>query len=314
MPYRDQIFLLGPETTSGTAATLTGANAIPCGSFDPNVADWVEVERTQLGARPGTQRAAAITERKVSADIPFEFAGSGTRGAISALNPVMLAAGFNSSVVAGESGSVSYALAWPPSPITHTARFHRDGVLYSAAGGRVSKLVISGQAGQPLSAVASYMGLYRPPATVANPTPSYPAPLANSVPFDSSSTTPGSLTFAGVGVCVEAFELTIENTAQYYDNAGCLPRIDFTDRTVTFTLTIARLPIETLDVFTNASNSQLGALALPVGTVAGNINTFNMPQVQVMPSLVNVKDSNYIQLQGRMVAEAANQELTIVQT
>ncbi len=35
---------------------------------------------------------------------------------------------------------------------------------------------------------------------------------------------------------------------------------------------------------------------------------------QVMPSLVNVKDSNYIQLQGRMVAEAANQELTIVQT
>jgi hypothetical protein len=53
---------------------------------------------------------------------------------------------------------------------------------------------------------------------------------------------------------------------------------------------------------------------LPVGTVVGNINTFNLPQVQVMPSLVNVKDSNYIQLQGRMVAEAANQELTIVQT
>lgn len=312
MPYRDQIFLFGSETTSGTAATLTGADAVPCGQFDPDVANWSQVDRAELGARPGMLRASAITERRVSGDIPFEFAGSGTRGTVSAINRIMLAAGFNSAAVA--STSVTYGLAWPPSATTWTARFFRDGVVYSGAGGRISKLVISCKSGEVLSAVASYSGLYRPPATSANPTPTYPAPLADAVPFNSAATTPGSLTLGGVAICVEEFVLTIENTEQYYDNAGCTPRIDFTDRKVTCSLTFARPPIETLDVFTNAANSTLAALVLPVGTVAGNINTFNIPQLQIIPKLINVKDSNYIQCEGMMISSAANQELTIVQT
>ena len=71
----------------------------------------------------------------------------------------------------------------------------------------------------------------------------------------------------------------------------------------------------TLDAFTIAANSTLGALVVPVGTVVGNITTFNHPVIQLGPiELVDLDGMPYLRAPFTQRAEAPNQELSIVQT
>jgi hypothetical protein len=312
MAFRDQILQIKAEGTSGTLESMTGADVVQVGQFTPTVQEFDSAERVMLTARPGTPVAAAMVLRRMSFEAPFEFSGSGTPGTASGLDKHLLAASFNKAVVGGT--SVTYGLAWPPPATTYSVGFFLDGVRYACAGARVGSIKISAKAGEIVTATAAYMGLYRAPSTLANPTPTFPT-QAPAVAFNSANTPAGGLTLATVALCVEEFELTIANTIRIYDHAGCAPHINHTDRTVTGSITIARPPIATLDVLTNAANSTLGALVLPWGTTAGNITTATLPQIQLAPvGLVDIRDKPGFKLDFTMISAASNQELSIVQT
>ena len=312
MAYRDQLLQIKVEATSGTLETMAGSDVVQVGQFTPTIQDFGQAERSMLSARPGTPVAAAMVQRTMSFEAPFEFSGSGTAGTASGLDKHLLAASFNKAVVA--STSVTYGLAWPPSATTYSLGFFLDGVRYACAGARVKSIKIGAKAGEIVTASASYMGLYRAPSTLANPTPTFPT-QAPAVAFNSASATAGSLTLAGVAICVEEFELSVDNTLELFDHAGCSPTIDHTDRAVSGSITIARPTIASLDVLTNAANSTLGALVLPWGTTAGNITTATLPQIQLAPvGLVDIRGKAGFKLDFTMISSASNQELSIAQT
>ena len=312
MAYRDQLLQIKAEAVSGTLETMVGADVVQVGQFTPTLQDFGAAERSMLSARPGTPVAAAMVNRLMSFEAPFEFSGSGTAGTAAGLDKHLLAASMNKAVVT--STSVTYGLAWPPPATTYSVGFFLDGVRYACAGARVESIKISAKAGEIVTATAAYKGLYRAPSTLANPTPTFPT-QAPAVAFNSASAAPGSLTLAGVPICVEEFEINIENTLELFDHAGCAPHIDHTDRVVTGSITIARPAIATLDVLTNAANSTLGALVLPWGTTAGNTTTATLPQIQLAPvGLVDIRGKAGFKLDWAMVSAASNQELSIAFT
>jgi len=312
MAFRDQILCLKTETTSGTLESLTGSDAIQVGQFTPTVQDFSAVERTVIGSRPGVVKAAAMAERKIGFEVPFEFAGSGTAGVAGGIHHLMLMAGFNAATVANT--SITYSQAWPPSATTYSVGMFVDGQRYAGAGCRASALSISAKAGEFLQASATIMGLYRAPTTEANPSPTFPAQAAP-VLFNSAGVASGTVTLGGVSLCLAEYEISIENTTVLYDHAGCTPHIDFTDRQVTGSITFARPALATLDVFANAAASTLAALVMPVGTVAGNICTFNHPSIQLGAiELVDIDGKPGLKAPFTQVAAAANQEFNIVIT
>ena len=318
MAFRDQIFTIKTEAVSGTLETLAAADAIRCGKFTPKVQDFTPIERTMLGVRPGNPKASQMTEKKTSFTVPFEWAGSGTAGTPSGINKIALAAGLNSAVVT--STSITRSPAWPFPATTYSVGTWVDGVRYAGAGALVSKLVIEAKAGQPLMGMADFVALYRTPLTQANPAVTNWPPQVDSVVFDSSATTPGSCTLtpaggSAVGLCFEEYTYTKENIYSLISNAGCLPYFAVTDYKINGTAKVARPAIATLDLFGIAESSTLCAMALPIGTTAGNIMTFNHPRIQIICDLEDNKDLPYISFswEGRF-GDNANQEPFIVET
>lgn len=312
----DQLLCLKAEAISGTLEALSGSDCIRVGSFIPTVQDFTVVERPMLGARPGEPLPAVMTQRKSTFEVPFEVAGSGTRGTPSGIDKPLLMSGFNKATVAGT--SITYSLAWPQPVTTYSAAYFLDGQRYAAAGCRGSKLSISAKAGGVLEGMLQIVGLYRAPTTEANPSPIFPT-QRDPVAFNSQGVAAGTLTLttaAGtVALCVAEYEVTVENTTTLSDRAGCVPRFDFTGRKVTGSITFERPALATLDAFTIAANSTLGALVVPVGTVVGNITTFNHPVIQLGPiELVDLDGIPGCKASFTQRADAANQEFFIVQT
>jgi hypothetical protein len=312
MAFRDQIVCVKAEATSGTAETLAGSDAIQVGQFTPTVQDFTALERTVLGPRPGPVKAAAMVERKIGFEIPFEFAGSGTAGTAGGVDKLLKMAGFNSAIVT--STSVTYSLAWPAPATTYTVASFIDGQRYMGVGCRASSFKISAQAGGFLEASATIMGIYQAPSDTANLTPTFPA-QANPVAFNSAGLAAGTVTLGGVAVCVAEYEVEVANTTQFYDYAGCTPEVAIQDRTVTGSITISATALATYNPFTAATASTLGALIIPVNGGAGNIVTLNHPSIQFGAiEVVDLDGKRGYKVPFTQVASAANQEFNIVMT
>jgi hypothetical protein len=312
MAYRDQILLIKAETTSGTLETLAGSDAIQVGQFTPTAQDFTVLERTVIGPRPGPVKAAAMVERKVGFEVPFEFAGSGTAGTAGGVDKLLKMAGFNSAVVT--STSVTYSLAWPVAATTYSVGFFIDGQRYAGAGCRASSFKLSAKAGGFLEASATIMGIYQAPTDTSNPTPTFPA-QANPVAFNSAGLASGTVTLGGVAVCVAEYEANVENTTVFRDFAGCTPEVEITDRSVSGSITISRTALATYNPFTAATSSTLGALVIPVNGGAGNIVTLNHPSIQFGAiESVDLDGKPGYKIPWTQVASAANQEFNIVMT
>ena len=312
MAYRDQLFQLKPEGTSGTLESFTGADVIRCGEISSTLQDFSVVDRPMLSARPGMPLASTMVERTASFVVPLDFGGSGTPGTASGLDKVLLAASLNKAVVNG--ASVTYGLAWPPSATTYSVGYMLDGVRYATPGARVATLEYSATAGQALTGSATFRGLYRAPSTLANPAPTFPAQVPSPV-LNSANVTAGSALLNSVGICLEALSIKIENDLQLHDRGGCVPSLEIAGRTVTGEFTIERPAIATLDVMALAANSTVVPLVLPIGTTAGNIITTTMPQIQILPvGEVDLKGRVGLKFGFQMISELSSQELSIAFT
>ena len=312
MAFRDQILLIKAEATSGTLESLTGSDAIQVGQFTPTVQDFSAVERVVIGARPGVVKPAAMAERKMSFEVPFEVAGSGTVATAPGIDKILLMGGFNKAVAAGT--SVTYSQAWPPAATTHTVGFFVDGQRYAASGCRASSIKISAKAGGFLEGSATILGIYSAPTTEANPTPTFPA-QANPVVFNSAGLAAGTVMLAGIANCVAEYEVNVETTTVFRDFAGCTKEVEFTDRAVTGSITIVRPTIATLDVWSRAAASTLGVLTIPVNGGAGNITTLNHPAIQFGAiELVDLDGKPGCKIPFTQVAATAADEFNIVFT
>lgn len=299
------------EATPGTLETLTGADAIPCELLTPNVQEFTEAEREMISSVvPGMPYASVMTQKKMSLPIVTEFAGSGTAGTAPAFDKLLLAAGFNKTIV--PSTSVTYNLPWPLASTRYSVGFDLAGQLHAGKGGIVTTFSIKGEAGGYAKAEFNYEGAYVPVATSAAVTPVFPS-FANPATFDSQGI--GSFTIASQSACVRSFEVNLSNVYTFQDDGGCVARHTITDRNVEGSATIQRKLLGELDPYALVASSTLGNLIFPYGTVGGNISTVTLPSIQLTSvAPTNVDGVLYWQLGYKQRASALNQQLTIVFT
>ena len=293
---------------SGTLETFAGADAIPCQLMTPNAQEFQEAERTLInGAVPGMPYPSVMTQKKMSLPIVTEFAGSGTAGTAPAFDKLLLAFGFNKTVVANT--SVTYNLPWPVSENRYSVGFDLSGQRHAGKGGIVTSVALKGEAGGFMSADFNYEGSYVPVIETAAVTPVFPI-FANPPTFDSLGI--GSFTVASTSACIRSFEVTATNTYTFQDDGACTSRHTITDRTVEGSLTIQRQSLASLDPYALVASSTLANLILPYGVVTGNISTITLPSIQltsVAPTDVN--GVIYWQIGWKQTASALNQQLSI---
>jgi hypothetical protein len=310
--YRNQLLLMKAETTPGTLETLTGADAIPCELLTPNPQEFTEAEREMISSVvPGMPYASVMTQKRMSLPIVTEFAGSGTAGTAPAFDKLLLAFGFNKTIVS--STSVTYNLPWPLASTRYSVGFDLGGQLHAGKGGIVTTCSIKGEVGGFAKAEFNYEGAYVPVTASTAVTPVFQA-FANPAPFNSSGI--GSFTIASESACVRSFEVNLSNVYTFQDDGGnCGARHTITDRTVEGSVTIERQLLADLDPYALVASSTLGNLIFPYGTVSGNISTVTLPSIQLTSvAPTNVDGVLYWQLGYKQRASALNQQLTIVFT
>ena len=270
---RRQILMVKKETSYGTSASAAGTDALLV--LDPSLTplDGEVLEREVIDSAFGRSRSRIIAMRKMGLEFGVEAAGSGTAGTAPKFDPLLLACGFNSTIVA--STSVTYA------PISTTPDscelYHNwDGNKHQGLGAR-GTFEMAFTAGQIPRFNFTMTGIYVPPTDVAFPTPTYTNQAAP-VAFDSTNT--ATVTVASLSACVSEFSCSIGNTVEFFDNAGCTKQVRITDRMVEGSITIERPDaLSTNDFYTLAIAGTTGGISFTHGTVAGNRVAVSLPTV-----------------------------------
>jgi len=277
---RRQILMVKRESSYGVSPTAAGADAILVLNPQLTPLDGDILEREIIDPSFGRVRSRIIAMRKMSIQFDVEAAGSGSAGTAPKCDPLLTSCGFASTTV--NSTSVTYA------PISTTPDscevFHNwDGNKHQALGSR-GTFDLAFEAGQIPRFSFNMQGIYQAPTDVALPTPTYnnqTAPVA----FDSTNT--ATVTVAGLSACVSAFAVSVNNTVEFFDHAGCTKQVRITDRMVEGSITIERPDaLSTKDFYALAIAGTTGGISFTHGTVAGNRLAVSIPTVNWGPPQV----------------------------
>jgi hypothetical protein len=270
---RRQILMVKKETSYGVSPSTAGTDAILVLNPQLTPLDGDILEREIIDPSFGRVRSRIIAMRKMGLQFDVEATGSGTAGTAPKYDPLLLACGFNATIVA--STSVTYA------PISTTPDscelYHNwDGNKHAGLGAR-GTFDLAFDAGQIPKFSYTMTGIYQTPTDVAFPSPTYinqAAPVA----FDSTNT--ATVTVAGLSACVSAFKLSLGNRVEFFDHAGCTKQVRITNRMVEGSITIERPDaLSTKDFYALAIAGTTGGISFTHGTVAGNRLAVSVPTV-----------------------------------
>lgn len=272
------VLALAPQSVVGTAATLTGADCIPVGQFQPTSLEADVVETQRLSGLYGKSAVDLMAApRTVFPGIPFDFAGSGTVGTAPIIGRFLRAAGF--AEVVTPSTSVVYTLANVGSPVRWTASCGIDGFNRLAFDALVTELTITAEVGSTVRGECSITGTYTEPTETANLTPT--TTLKRPVVFDSAGVLPGTVSIHDwTGACLSNFSLTIGNESPVKAYANCQQQILHTNRAVTGSVAFRRSALASFNSTRKVRNSEVGSIVLPFNNGAGNTTTITLPKVQ----------------------------------
>jgi Phage tail tube protein len=274
---RRQILMVKKETTYGTSASAAGTDALLVLNPQLTPLDGDLLEREIIDSSFGRTRSRIIAMRKMGLQFDVEAAGSGTAGTAPKYDPLLLACGFNATIVSAT--SVTYA------PISTTPDscelYHNwDGNKHQGLGAR-GTFDLSFEAGQIPKFSFNMQGIYQAVTDTAFPSPTYTNQAAP-VAFDSTNT--ATVTVASLSACVSAFSLSLGNQVQFFDHAGCTKQVRITDRNVEGSITIERPDaLSTKDFYALAIAGTTGGISFTHGTVAGNRLAVSLPTVNFGP-------------------------------
>jgi len=274
---RRQILMVKKETSYGVSPSAAGTDAILVLNPQLTPLDGDILEREIIDPSFGRVRSRIIAMRKMGLQFDVEAAGSGTAGTAPKFDPLLLACGFNATIVA--STSVTYA------PISTTPDscelYHNwDGNKHQGLGAR-GTFDLSFDAGQIPKFGFNMTGIYQAPTDVAFPSPTYTNQAAP-VAFDSTNT--ATVTVAGLSACVSAFNLSLGNQVEFFDHAGCTKQARITNRMVEGSITIERPDaLSTKDFYALSIAGTTGGISFTHGTVAGNRLAVSVPTVNFGP-------------------------------
>lgn len=317
-PYlvQRQQLAIKAEAVEGTAETLAAADLI-APIFEPEWAPTFEVDEREV-VQPSLSRTTRVVgERSAVIRFATEVKGSGTAGtAPPNLSAALQACGFDETIVV--STSVTYAPASEdvPSVTIQLRELSTNGTakikeIHGARGTVVFEVV----KGQIVRARFEFTGVYNKPTegVVLTPQPSLaPLPVAALAL---------SFSFQGVGT-LKAQTITVDkaNTVALRNDvnqaSGNFSAV-ITARTPVGAIDPEREDIATIDTFANLVANTEGVLSYVLGTVAGNILTFNAPKAQIMNDVDADRDgirTDALDLAFNQSAVAGDDEFTLAFT
>lgn len=304
--WRKKALLLKTEVTYGTDPTPSGAaNAIQATEVSINPMEGSDVSRNIDKPYLGGDDVILI-DSYVTISFKIELAGSGVAGTAPAWGPVLLACGFEETIVAVT--SVTYT---PVSTAfgSATIYFNVDGILHKILGVRGNATLMF-ERGVPMLSF-TMQGLFVQPTDTALPT----VDLTDfQTPKPTSSTNTPTLTLAGVALEVERLEINIGNQVEnrFLVNSEA---VRIADRSVTGSLVCEAVALATFNPYARADARTKGALALVHGTEAGNIATIGCPVVGVgRPAVGESQGITTWTLPLMMLPSSGNDDISIALT
>lgn len=316
MKFKSKVLLAKIDVTedtdpvpSGTDAVLTQGLAVQL--YQGNLISR-EFDSDALGA---SSQINVLPHNTLSFGI--EFAASGAAGTVPAYDAIMQACGLSSTNNVGVSHVYAPASSGFKSATLYFLRLQDDGdhmfVKTISCKGNMAMELTSGA--MPLFKFDNFMGTYIRPVQDTAITPDssdYIAPIA--VTKDNTPT----VTFDGVDTCLSSFTMNLGNQITRRDAPNCRGTI-LGDRNVTGNI-IAKAPDLSTKNYFASLESHSGVTTIPInivhGVTAGNIQTVNLPNVQ----LISV---NEVDLDGdvgydfsyvAVPTSAGNDEFTLTQT
>lgn len=274
---RRQLLMVAKEATYGTSAAPVGTEALLV--LDPSLTPLEAelIERAVIDSTLGRLRSRIVAQRRMGVQFGVEAAGSGTAGTAPKYGPLLLACGFNETIVA--STSVTYAPVAAPSDSV-TINHNWDGNRHLATGAR-GNVEMQFTAGEIPRFNFTMSGIYNAPTDVALPSPTY---TNQASPLDVSSVNTTSVSVASLSACMREFSCNLGNNIVYHDHAGCTKQVKITDRMVEGSILIERPDaLSTKDFYALAIAGTTGAISFTHGTVAGNRIAVSVPYANFGP-------------------------------
>jgi hypothetical protein len=306
---RKRLILIETETTYGTDAAPTGADAVLVRDLNitPQQSDTVnrDLIRPYLGASE-----ILLANTRVECTFSVELAGSGTAGTAPQYGKALQACGLSETIVA--STSVTYAPV-SASFDSVTIHYNIDGVRHKVTGAR-GTFVMNTSVGEIPTIDFTFTGVYNAPDDSALPTATY-ANQATPLIFKNGNTDTFSLlSYSG---CLQSVSMDLGNTLVYRELIGCDKEVLITDRASNGTVVIEAPTITQKDYFTAAlTDGTLGDLTFQHGTVAGNIVDFASSRIDIGD--VSYSDQDGIAMLNMpytaIPSTAGNDEFTLVYT
>lgn len=206
--HQRSLILVKVESTKGTDAAPTGADAIEVAALSPNVIMAEQVERTLLGGSVFLNPHKLLTAKFAKCGGTVELAGSGAAGTATKWGRILRAGGYLETV---NSNSVVYT---PRSSGFEGASFRQylDGVEVRGRGGvATGKMVFA--AGAVPGLEFELTGNYNRPTDVATPAATLMA--ANVMAVDDGNS---SITLHSQSVAAESIEFELGGVLQTTDN------------------------------------------------------------------------------------------------
>ena len=278
----NQLVLAGPETTYGTAATLTGANAIQCDfEITPMEATTKtrEFSRPYFGARP-----AILTEIHRSIKMTnLELAGSGDPETAPAWMELLRCCGWAVEETLTQANLTLVRHATDSATISPSI----DGEQFKMVGARGTASFMFEIGEIPKIEVNAKGGWVNPATLVSVPTPDY---SAWQIPRVVNCENTAAISINAVDYPFYSVQIEQNNTVEFF----CVPgeegyRIEVTAREVKGKIKVQAKKISEHDLFALVKSGVLVPVALEHGEEDGEIVGFSMPHVQ----LLNPRKSDY---------------------
>lgn len=304
---KNLVLLAKQEVTTGVDPVPTpAANAILVRGFMPQLINAEFVERNVIRGYKGNFGKLAVGVHR-EFEFEVELGGSGAAGTAPKWGPLLMACGFNETLVA--STTATYAPI-STGDTTVTMYGYLDGLLFkmTASKGTVSFDLNSKQI--PV-AKFKFLGEYATPTDTTFPTgmvfTGFQKPLTVG-----KINTPTFTIHGLAGVC-ESLSFDVANSLVYRDLIGASGPYS-ADRQPSGTCKIEVPTVAAANFAELARLGTEGALQLVHGTTAGNIIQIDMPKVQFnsAPTISNDNEIAMLQLGFSINPNAGNDEISIV--
>ena len=312
------------EVTYGSNPTIAGADD-GFNTIDSTISASPEVQNTEFRNHGAslTRGKNVIGQRVIRFNFTTMLQGSGTAGtAVQGVNDVLQCCGLTETVSA--STSVTYAPSTIAAQASATIMTDHNGKTFTGVG-CYSDATFSGTAGAPTMCRFAAQGIYAAPAlgTISSWAVGTTGVQRAEANLGITATLDNG-TDAWTTPTIAAFEISLGNTIVRIPDmlaATGLKRLLLADRDPRFSISLVTdydtsgTLIQNNEFYTNWIASTTWDMELVHGATAGNINTWSLPQGQILDVQdQDVDNIRHTVVSGKLTHTTAEAELSLVQT